>query len=106
PTEDIIDISTSLVGAERTQSLEFRMVNADALFERAMKRPMFGWGNYCRACIFDPVSGEIESVRDGAWIITFGGRGAINFLFVYGLIAISILLMRRKLRRIPGETDR
>jgi hypothetical protein len=60
------------VSEERSGSLKFRFDNEIILMERAMLKPLFGWGSWGRNHILDPVSGIIMTVTDGRWIIAIG----------------------------------
>jgi hypothetical protein len=105
-TDEIVDTAKEWVDAERAQSLEFRLVNEEVLFDWALERARFGWGGYGRACIFDPFSGKELSTRDGAWIITLGERGYVGFIVAFGFLAIPVFLARRKLGSVPEGADR
>jgi hypothetical protein len=105
-TDEIIDTADDWVSADRAQSLEFRLVNEEALFARALERPRFGWGGFGRACIFDPWTGRELSTRDGAWIITLGERGYVGFIFAFGLLAIPIFFAYLQVGKVPAGIDR
>jgi hypothetical protein len=95
-------------GAERADSLTFRLIHETPLLERAMKRPWFGWGGYCRACVYKPWSDKSspESVRDGGWIIRLGDHGIVGFASAFGLLLIPLLLLLRRFKYIHGESNR
>ncbi|MGB9337646.1 MAG: PA14 domain-containing protein, partial [Polyangiales bacterium] len=76
------------------------------LLERAMERPWFGWGTYCRACLFEPWSGDLSSTRDGEWIIQLGDSGIVGFASRFGLMLFPLLLLLRRLRFVPRDSDR
>ncbi|MBC7170848.1 MAG: hypothetical protein H5U40_00385, partial [Polyangiaceae bacterium] len=95
PTDDLVSTATDLVDADRAQSLEFRLVNEEALLDRALERPLFGLGTMGRACIYDRWSGDELSTRDGAWIITLGERGFVGFFLVFGLLVFPMLAARQ-----------
>ena len=69
----------------------FRFDNEAKMLERATQRPWFGWGTYCRACLFDPWSGDQTSVRDGAWIIQLGNYGIVGFVGKFSLLLFPLL---------------
>ncbi len=105
-TDEIVDTATEWVSADRAQSLEFRLVNEEALFARALERPRFGWGGFGRACIYESWSGKELSTRDGAWIITLGERGYVNFVVAFGILALPVFFARRQLGKITDAKDR
>jgi hypothetical protein len=105
-TEELVRIAEEWTDEERAQSLEFRLVNEEILFERALERPVFGWGGFARACIYDIYTGDEISTRDGAWIITLGERGVAGYVLAFGLLALPILLARRRIAKVKAPIDR
>jgi hypothetical protein len=81
------------VSPERANSLQFRLDNEDRLMERALGKPFFGWGSWGRNHFLDPVSGTIETVADGRWIILIGVFGWVGYLAEFGLIALPVLML-------------
>ncbi len=108
PIEGLQEWAVENYGSERASSMSFRFGNEEKLLERAMERPWFGWGSYCRACVFKPWSGEgaPESVRDGAWIIRLGDHGIVGFLSSFGLLLFPLLALLRRLKYVPRLADR
>ncbi|SHH54368.1 hypothetical protein [Cognatishimia maritima] len=114
PEEQILAAATS-VSAERANSLQFRFDNENLLFERAMEKPLFGWGSWGRNHLHDPIDGTIRTVTDGRWIIAVGVFGWIGFLAEFGLLAAPIFAFyrlagseqatRRRLNRAQVETS-
>ncbi len=81
------------IDPERAGSLGFRLENENILLERALERPVFGWGSWGRNHILDPVTGRIETVTDGLWVITFGVYGWVGFLAQFLLLTSPIFLV-------------
>lgn len=104
PTEQILQLSHSIVGPERTQSVQFRFENEDKLLAHARERPVFGWGSYGRNFVFDRYGKP--AVSDGYWIIQFGGLGMVGFMGSFGFLLLPIYLARRRLPRIGDPDDR
>ncbi len=104
PTDAILETSRSLVGADRTESLEFRFRNENILLERARQRFLFGWGMAARNFVFDRWGKP--AVADGYWVIQLGIIGVVGFVTSFGTLLIPIFLARRRLRFIPVEADR
>ncbi|MGX0877315.1 hypothetical protein ACSSV4_002003 [Roseovarius sp. MBR-154] len=92
PLDWILD-QAGKISPERAHSLQFRLDNEDRLMERAMEQPLFGWGSWGRNHILDPVSGAIETVTDGRWIILIGVFGWVGYVAEFGLIALPILML-------------
>lgn len=102
PTDRMVEIAAKY-SAERAQSLQFRFANEDALLERAMQRPLFGWGGWERSSIHDAISGDTVSVTDGLWTISMGYSGFVGFLAQFGLLALPIFLVGAAFRGTGRE---
>ncbi len=98
PTDDLVQFAAKY-NAERADSLKFRFDNEDALLEKAMERPYFGWGTYGRNRIYDEDSGRDLSVTDGEWMIHFGVRGAIGYIGWALLLVMPVFAATRPMKR-------
>jgi hypothetical protein len=83
--ESMVELA-SMVHEKRGMSLNGRLVNDTMLAEKALERPVFGWGGWGRSRIYDE-NGKDISVTDGLWIITIGTSGLV------GLAAITAALL-------------
>lgn len=99
PVERVLEIASS-VNEDRASSLEFRLVNEEALLERAALRPVAGWGMWGRMHTFDPETGISSSVADSAWIIAVGTYGWLGYLASFGLLTLPILLLAVRRRTL------
>ena len=106
PVDDLKAWAEEEYGPARAHSMMFRLENEELLLERAMERPWFGWGSYCRACLFEPWSGHLSSTRDGEWIIQLGDSGIVGFASRFGLMLFPLLLLLRRARFVPRDSDR
>ncbi|MBO9478692.1 hypothetical protein J7382_14175 [Shimia sp. R11_0] len=97
PTELILSRAEA-VSADRAQSLNFRLENEDVLLERALRKPLFGWGIWGRNHLHDPTTGLITTVTDGFWIIVMGVWGWFGYIAQFGLMSLPIFLVARELR--------
>jgi hypothetical protein len=88
----------SYISEERSKSFSFRLQNEDALLDRALEKPVFGWGPWARGQIFNE-RGDMISVPDGIWIIVLGDRGWVGYLCFFGLLAAPLWYLRRTVRR-------
>lgn len=95
PVNSVLDFAASL-NAERAQSFGFRVMNEEALLDRAAVRPWFGWGGYGRGFVHDMATGENISIADGAWIIHIGSFGWLGFLAQFGLLCMPVWLLLRE----------
>ncbi len=82
----------------RGASLAYRFYNEGALLERAADKELFGWGGYGRNLVRHPETGEILSIPDGQWIVTFGTFGWLGYLCEFGLMAVPLFLAWRSMR--------
>lgn len=98
PLQGIVDTAMS-ISPERGRSLEFRLMNEEALLERALERPLFGWGGWGRPLFYDPYNGKLASVPDGQWVIWIGARGIFGYMAQFLLLLTPIFAM---LRAMPG----
>lgn len=99
PVDWLLD-QAARVSPERAYSLRFRLDNEDILMERALQKPFFGWGSWGRNHLLDPITGTIETVTDGRWIILIGIFGWVGYLAEFGLIALPILMLWVYARRL------
>lgn len=84
--EDAVAWIADNVSEERAQSLGFRLDNENQLAAKATERPLFGWGGWGRARVYNDLGRDV-SVTDGAWIIILGECGLV------GLISWSIAML-------------
>lgn len=89
----------SRLGEDRAGSLNMRLENDAMIVDRAMQRPVFGWGGWGRWRIRDEVTGKDITVSDSWWGILVGQTGVFGLVCTYGtFIAPMFLLLRRKIR--------
>ena len=86
--QSLVEAAGKLSGSvERTGSLAYRLFNENLLVEKALLRPIFGWGGFNRSFVTNE-NGIYISVPDGMWILTLGKNG----LFGLSALSASILL--------------
>lgn len=95
PLDDIVGFASGL-DANRGLSLQFRIDNEELLLARAAERPWFGWGGYGRNLMLDPITGQIRTIADGAWIIALGIYGWLGYIAQFGLLALPLVLLGRE----------
>ena len=101
PVDAMVERAAEL-NADRAQSLGFRFSNEDMLLERAQEKPAFGWGNWGRNQIRDPLNGDIVSVTDGRWIITIGTFGWLGYIAEFGLLCLPLIMLAWRARAGPA----
>jgi hypothetical protein len=97
PTQWVVDTVRS-VAPGREGSLEYRLRMEDGLLEKALERPMFGWGGYGRARVYDE-QGRDLSVTDGHWIIVFSNGGWFQYVGAFGLLTYAVFALAVRWRR-------
>jgi len=103
PTDAILAQAEALSPA-RAQSLEYRFDNERVLLERAAEKPWFGWGGWGRNLIRHVETGQILSIPDGRWIITFGAFGWLGYIAEMGLLAAPLVLLATQIRSQYGRS--
>ncbi|MFK7960964.1 MAG: O-antigen ligase domain-containing protein [Phycisphaerales bacterium] len=101
---EVIGFIDSTVGEARADSLETRVLNEIVLTERALERPIFGWGGWGRMRDTARDDGG-RIITDSMWIIALGETGLFGLT---GLIALHMvptlaLTRRRKLLLSRGR---
>ncbi len=92
--QNVIEFARS-INPDRAQSLEFRIDNETILLEKAMQRPIFGWGGWGRARVRNEW-GSAVSVADGMWVILIGKCGIVGLGgWVIGLALPAVLFVWR-----------
>lgn len=94
PMQQIVDFANGF-SADRAGSLQFRIDNEEELLARAQEKALFGWGGYGRAFLHDPITGQMTTIADGAWIIVMGTYGWMGFIAEFGLTGLPLLILGR-----------
>lgn len=88
----------AIAGHERAASLQMRLDNEDLLTDKALRKPLFGWGRWGRHRVFDEDGNDI-STTDGLWVIVLGQAGLFGLSALVGsffLPALNVGLIVRK----------
>jgi hypothetical protein len=85
--QNLVDLVAEKFSEDRAASLQFRFEAETILAEKALERPLFGWGGWGRSRVYDEETEEDVSVTDGFWIIVLGTRG------YFGLISVTLILI-------------
>ncbi len=102
PVDQILHFAGG-VNEERGQSLGFRLLNEELLLDRAQEKAWFGWGNYGRNMLRDPVTGQINVIADGGWVLVLGMFGWTGYIAQFGLLALPVLLIAREGLAVAGR---
>jgi O-antigen ligase len=96
--EPITTVTSAVFGDEKAGSFTFRLRHEGILAERALERPLFGWGGWDRHRVPEHET-EGTVVTDGFWIIVLGQRGFV------GLVSVTAVLLAPvwyAFRRLPA----
>lgn len=102
PTEYLLE-QAEKISKDRADSLAFRFHHEEVLLEKALERPVFGWGGYGRNRVYHPGNGEDLSVTDGAWVLFMGTGGLVGLFLTFFYLAYPVLhawLVSSKVRRL------
>lgn len=100
---DWILAQAEAINPDRAQSLGYRFGNEEQLLDRAKDKLLFGWGGWGRNLVREIETGEIISIPDGRWILTFGTYGWVGYLSEMGLLALPLLLLGWYSRKRAGH---
>lgn len=103
--EPLVSLAESTLGAHRAQSLEFRFTNESILAERALERPVFGWGGWGRSRVVDEQGFDI-STTDGLWIIALGENGIVGLATLISAMLVPCFLIVRRYSPDQWSTER
>jgi len=81
-----------LIDDDRAESFKFRVNNEDMLIDKALRRPIFGWGAWGRSRVFDD-SGQDISITDGYWVIILGSNGFFGIASLVGAMTLPLGLL-------------
>jgi hypothetical protein len=94
--EQLLDLA-AMVDEDRAESYRFRLENEDLLLERALQKPLWGWGGWGRWRVQDEWGKDV-STSDGLWVIALGETGLVGLAAVTGATLLPVILF---IRRIP-----
>lgn len=95
-----VELADTVLGEKRAQSLETRLSNENILCERALEKPVFGWGGWGRSRVYDHWGKDV-SITDGMWVIALGKHGLVGLASFTAALLLPIVLI---LKRIPVRT--
>jgi hypothetical protein len=97
--ENLVNFISKNLSEDRAASLKFRFDNENILAKKAMQRPVFGWGGWGRARVYNR-RGEDISVTDGLWIIIFGNNGMVGIFSLTFAVLMPVFVV---LRHYPAK---
>jgi hypothetical protein len=87
----------AMIDTERASSLHARLYAEQLYVQRAMQRPVFGWGRWGRWRVEDEERGR-KVATDGFWIITLGQHGVVGLVTMTSMFLVPPLLLVRRIK--------
>jgi hypothetical protein len=87
-----------LVHERKAASFEFRLENENMLVEKALERPVLGWGGWGRSRVYND-RGEDISVTDGKWILTLGQWGFLGLGLLICVYVTPVVAAGRRIQK-------
>jgi hypothetical protein len=97
PTGWVVE-TVRTIAPGREGSFEYRLRMEDALLDKALEKPLFGWGGWGRARVYDE-QGRDTTVTDGQWIILFSNGGWFQYVGALGLLTYAVFALAVRWRR-------
>jgi len=94
----VVDFVSEAISLERADSFQFRVRNENLLIEKALQRPVLGWGRWGRNLVYDD-SGRSVTTTDGLWILALGMTGILGLA---ALVLTFSLPVAAFIRRFPA----
>jgi hypothetical protein len=92
---NVLKLIEQVLEKDRALSLQCRFDNENLLLEKAMKKPLFGWGPNGRNLVTRE-DGTIESIPDGLWVIAIGSNGIVGLAALYGALLLPVVMVKRR----------
>ena len=98
PTDTLVQW-VAAISPDRAQSLGFRFDNEDLILAHAAEKMLFGWGGWGRFLPHDPLTGRVQAIVDGQWMLNIGEDGWLGYVASFGLLGLPLVMLA--LRRGP-----
>jgi hypothetical protein len=93
--DNLVEAIRTLGTDFRAGSLRYRFDNENILVDKALQRPLFGWGGWGRSRVYDDAGNDI-STTDGLWVIAIGERGLIGLASLYTSMLLGPTMLARR----------
>ena len=98
--DNAVQLATDYLSVDSGGSLQVRFGNENVLVERAMLKPLFGFGTDGEFLVKD-YNNRITSIPDGLWVIALGSGGLVGLVALFGSMILPTLAF---IRRFPAKT--
>ncbi len=92
---ELVDLAALAFGEDRAGSLNMRLENDTIIVNRALERPVFGWGGWGRWRVRDEFGNDI-TISDSWWGILVGSTGVFGLVAAYGTFMGPMFLLIRQ----------
>ena len=97
--DNAVQMANEYLSVDSGGSLQVRFGNENVLVERAMLKPLFGFGTDGEFLIKD-YNGRIVSIPDGLWVIALGSGGLVGLTALFGCMIVPTVAL---IRRFPAK---
>jgi hypothetical protein len=94
----------SYLHEERAQSFGYRLRMEEILIEKALERPMLGWGGWGRSRVYNRWGDDI-SVVDGLWVDFLGKHGLLGLSLMIAAITVPAISTLYRRPRVVLRSD-
>ena len=98
--DNAVQMANEYLSVDSGGSLQVRFGNENVLVERAMMKPVFGFGTDGDFLIKD-YNDRIVSIPDGLWVIALGSGGLVGLTALFGCMIFPTIAF---IRRFPAKT--
>lgn len=92
------DMASIVFSEQRVDSLAVRVDNELELTQKALERPVFGWGRYGRGRIYDHEKEKDDTLADSLWVIMLSRGGLVS---MYSLVILLLMPAMLFVARYP-----
>ncbi len=85
--EELVSLARMVVDRDRARSLGGRLTQEDLFSEKAMERPIFGWGGWHRSFPTDEHGRDMTRGWDSLWVQALGRSGFV------GLVSLTLAIL-------------
>lgn len=97
---NVQNVAGRFFDVERIDSLTWRLLQEDLFGQRALLRPLFGWGGFNRGWPVNPETGQqVLAMVDSLWVILFSGNGFLGLVSLFLAIGIGPWRVMKAYRR-------
>ena len=93
--QELVSGARAVFGEERAKSLQYRLDAENLLTNKALQKPLFGWGRWNRYRVYDE-KGNDMAATDGLWVIVLGQTGFTGLTAITAAILLPALLYWRR----------